>query len=150
MLIYHKYQNKNEESKAYGKWYGRAVINETVGVEDIAKRMQDSCTVKRSDVLAVLSELGTVMGDLMKESKAVKIPYLGTFKLGMSTLGADSPDKFSVRKHVKKVRVLFRPETHVDAQGNYTQELTHAVRLIEDKDYTSPKDEEEQGDIVNP
>ena len=25
-----------------------------------------------------------------------------------------------------------------------------AVRLIEDKDYTSPKDEEEQGDIVNP
>ena len=34
MLIYHKYQNKNEESKAYGKWYGRAVINETVGVEE--------------------------------------------------------------------------------------------------------------------
>ena len=33
------YQNKNEESKAYGKWYGRAVINETVGVEDIAKRI---------------------------------------------------------------------------------------------------------------
>ena len=33
------YQNKNEKSKAYGKWYGRAVINETVGVEDIAKRI---------------------------------------------------------------------------------------------------------------
>ena len=150
-LIYHKYQNKNEDSKAYGKWYARTVINQSVNIEELALKMQDNCTVKRADILAVLSELGPTMTEVLQDSKSVKIPYLGTFKLGISSEGADTPEKFNVRKNIKGVHVLFRPETHVEANGTRSQNMTKGVRLVEDNDYTSPKDEEEQGgDIENP
>lgn len=149
-LIYHKYQNKNEDSKAYGKWYARAVVKETANIEEVALKMQDNCTVKRADILAVLSELGPTITDMLQGSKAVRIPYLGTFKLGISSEGADSPENFTVRKNIRNVHVLFRPEATVDANGKYSQNMTRGVRLMEDTEYTSPKDENQQGDIDNP
>ncbi len=149
-LIYHKYQNKNEDSKAYGKWYARAVIKETVSIEEVALKMQDNCTVKRADILAVLSELGPTITEMLQSSKGVKIPYLGTFKLGISSEGADAPENFTVRKNIKGVHVLFRPESTYDANGKYSHNMTRGVRLMEDTEYTSPKDENQQGDIENP
>jgi predicted histone-like DNA-binding protein len=149
-LIYHKYQNKNEDSKAYGKWYARAVIKETVSIEEVALKMQDNCTVKRADILAVLSELGPTITEMLQSSKGVKIPYLGTFKLGISSEGADAPENFTVRKNIKGVHVLFRAESTYDANGKYSHNMTRGVRLMEDTEYTSPKDENQQGDIENP
>ena len=39
MIYFKKYQNKNEESKAYGKWYARAVNTGTVELDDLAQHM---------------------------------------------------------------------------------------------------------------
>lgn len=147
-LIYQKYQNKNEQSTAYNKWYGRVVINETVGIEQLAARMQDNCTVKRADILAVLSELGPTVRDLLQDSKRVTIPYLGSFKLGISTTGAESPSKFTAKDNVKDIHVIFQPETHVTPDGKRVKELVKDCRLAEDTSYLSPKDEntENNGD----
>ena len=144
-LIYHKYQNKNEDSKAYGKWYARAVVKETANIEEVALKMQDNCTVKRADILAVLSELGPTITDMLQGSKAVRIPYLGTFKLGISSEGADSPENFNVKKNVKRV--------YLKARGTgifLTQNITRGCSLGEMQEYVSPKDENQQGDIDNP
>ena len=148
-LIYQKYQNKNEESKAFGKWYARAIMKGTVGIEELAEKMQDNCTVKRTDILAVLSELGPTMRDIIQDSKRVQIPYLGAFKLGISTSGADTPENFSVRKHVKNVHVIFMPLTKISATGTHEKELAKGVVLTEDNDYVSPTTEEEP-DEQNP
>ncbi len=139
-LIYQKYQNKNEQSTAYNKWYGRVVINETVGIEELAQRMQDNCTVKRADILAVLSELGPTVRDLLQDSKRVTIPYLGAFKLGISTTGAESPSKFTVKDNIKSVHVIFQPETHVTVDGKRVKDLVKDCRLAEAQDYTSPEE----------
>ena len=143
-LIYQKYQNKNMESKAYCKWYGRVVIKGTVGIEELATKMQDNCTVKRADILAVLSELGPTVRDLLQGSYRVNIPYLGNFKLGMSTLGADKPENFSVRTHVKNVHVLYQPETHVTVDGRRVNEMVKDCRLEEDTDYVNPNPKREE------
>lgn len=143
-LIYQKYQNKNEQSTAYNKWYGRVVINETVGIEQLASRMQDNCTVKRADILAVLSELGPTIRDLLQDSKRVSIPYLGAFKLGITTTGAETPKKFTVKENVKGVHVIFQPETHVTVDGKRVKDLVKDCRLAEDQSYLSPEDEEDE------
>jgi predicted histone-like DNA-binding protein len=130
-LLYKKYKNNNSKSKGYGKWYGRAVITETVGIEAVATRMQDNCTVKRADILAVLSELGPTMGDLLKDSKRVQIPYLGHFKLGISTTGETDDKKFNVRDNVKSVHVIFQPETYQVEQGKRVKKLIEGVVVSE-------------------
>ena len=132
-LKYFKYQNKNDKNqKAYLKWYGRAVYDECVDIERIADMMQENCTVKRADILAVLSELGPTMKKFMEESKSVKLPYLGTFKYGISTEGAESESDFTAQ-NVKKVRVLFQPITSCEAGGKTVQEMTRGVRVREYK-----------------
>lgn len=132
-LKYYKYQNKNKKMvNAYQKWYGRVVTGETVGIEEMAEKMQDNCTLKRADILAVLSELGPTMRDLLQDSKRVVLPYLGSFKLGISTVGAESENEFTV-KNIKAVRVLFQPTTRVTATGRRAKDLTDDCRLEEYK-----------------
>jgi len=139
-LKYYKYQNKNKKMvNAYQKWYGRVVINETVGIEEMAAKMQDNCTLKRADILAVLSELGPTMRDLLQDSKRVVLPYLGSFKLGINTVGAESENEFTV-KNIKTVRVMFQPTTHVTATGRRAKDLTDNCRLEEYKNIVPSED----------
>ena len=150
-LIYHKYQNKNEDSKAYGKWYARAVIKETVSIEEVALKMQDNCTVKRADILAVLSELGPTITEMLQSSKGVKIPYLGTFKLGISSEGADAPENFTVRKNIKGVHVLFQPEEDVDkATKKRTKRLLKGLSFAPAASLVNAKEVEERGKDAEP
>lgn len=100
--------------------------------------------MKRADILAVLSELGPTVRDLLQGSYRVNIPYLGNFKLGMSTLGADKPENFSVRTHVKNVHVLYQPETHMTVDGRRVNEMVKDCRLEEDTDYVNPNPKKEE------
>ena len=133
-LFYRKYKNNNSQSEGYGKWYGRPVIVETVEIDAIAQRMQDSCTVKKSDVKAVLEELGPTIKLLLQDSKRVRIPSLGCFKLSMSTLGEADKEKFSAASNIKKVKVLFQPETEeviINGKRRRTYRLTEGVSIVE-------------------
>ena len=132
-LFYRKYQNNNPQNSGYGKWYGRVVITETVDIEYLATKMQDNCTVKRADILAVLSELGPTMSDLLKDSKRVRIPYLGCFKLGIKTTGEEDPEKFNARTNVDNVHVIFQPETKATEAGKMVKVLVEGVSMSEKK-----------------
>ena len=129
-LMYRKYQDNSSNEAKNGKWYARTVINETVEIEQLATKMQDNCTVKRADILAVLSELGPTMRDLLQDSKRVRIPYLGAFKLGISTIGAESEEKFTA-KNVKNVHVVFQPATHTLADGSRVKDFVAECRVME-------------------
>ena len=60
---YRLYRNNISNTGTHRKWYARAVVSRTVGIDEIAARIQDGCTVKRSDVLAVLCELSEAVRD---------------------------------------------------------------------------------------
>ena len=120
-LFIKKYQYNNEQNEnAHGKIFGKAVMVGEVGIEELASEIQDNCTVKRSDVLAVLSELGPTMKKMVQKSYKVRIPYLGTFQLGVKSIGVENWDDYDVKKHCKSIKVKFRPE--------YTIEERHAVK----------------------
>ena len=70
MIFIQKYKNNNQHSSGFGKYYGRVKIVETVGIEKIAQRMQDNCTVKTSDVMAVLNELGPTITQLLQAPRS--------------------------------------------------------------------------------
>lgn len=117
---------------ANGKWYGRAIRVGTVDTADLAEIIQRNCSMKKSDVQAVLTELVEVMTDKLQESYAVKINGLGTFKVGISTKGANTPAEFSVAKNVTGTHINFVPSYTVDlSTGRRTHALLSGVKVAE-------------------
>ena len=110
-------QVTSPNAKGYGKWYPRAVITETVDTDMLAEIMQRNCTVKKADILAVISELIEAMADQLQNSKRVKLNGLGAFKIGIKGEGANSAADFSTSKNIKGLHVLFQPEVKADASG---------------------------------
>ena len=105
------------KAKGYGKWYPRAVITQTVDTEMLAAIMQRNCTLKKADIVAVISELIETMADQLQDSKRVKLNGFGSFKIGIRGEGADSAADFSISKNIKGLHVLFQPEVKTDGSG---------------------------------
>ena len=118
-VLYRLSQNKMEGSKAYGKWYAQAVMTGVVDTNALATIMQRNCTVKKADILAVITELIETMQDQLQDSKRVKLDGFGSFKIGIENEkgGALTAADFSTNKNVKGLHVLFLPEVKTDSTG---------------------------------
>ena len=116
-VLYRLSKVTSPKAKGYGKWYPRAVITETVDTEQLAAIMQRNCTLKKADIVAVISELIETMADQLQDSKRVKLNGFGSFKIGIRGEGADSAADFSTSKHIKGLHVLFQPEVKTDGSG---------------------------------
>ena len=116
-VFYRLSQVTSPKQKGYGKWYPRAVMTNTVDTDALATIMQRNCTVKKSDILAVITELIETMQDQLQDSKRVKLNGFGSFKIGMSSTGAEKASDFDARKHIKGLHVLFMPEVKTDSEG---------------------------------
>lgn len=131
MPVYYRLYQSKRTDKNRGKWMGRAVNTGVVTTSMIAEKIQRNCTVKRSDVLAVLSELVEVMSDELQNSKRVRLDNFGSFKLSVHSKAADAAADFNVRKHISGVHVLFMPETKVDAAGKRQKSFLNGVEVAE-------------------
>lgn len=132
MAVFYKlYQNNKEGASNYGKWYARAVHTGTVTIDDLADEMQANCTVKRADIVAVLSELVETMTTHLQMSHRVKLDRLGTFKMAISTKPADSVKEYNATKNLKNFHVLFQPETKISEGKTRVKSLINGCTLKE-------------------
>ena len=136
-------------AKGYGKWYPRAVMTETVETNELAAIMQRNCTLKRADIIAVISELIETMQDQLQNSKRVKLNGFGSFKIGIKGEGANSAAEFSVGKNVKGLHVLFMPEVKKDGNGQRQKTFISGCSVQEAPkngvDTTKPQDGTDTG-----
>ena len=129
---YKMYQDNRKESKTKGKWFARAIHNGVAETNDLAAVIERNCSMKKSDVQAVLTELTEVMTDMLQRSIRVKLNGLGSFKIGISTRAAESVKEFSLEKNLKNVHVLFQPEVKVDRSNKArTKALLSGMELRE-------------------
>lgn len=135
--MYKTYQMKRtfadgRQDPSNGKWFARAIQLGTVDTNDMASIIQRNCSMKKSDVQAVLTELVEVMTDKLQESYAVKLDGFGIFKIGLVTKGALTQDDFTATKNVVGSRVNFLPSYTVDtATGKRTRALLDGVKAKE-------------------
>lgn len=130
-VFYRLSQVTSPKQKGYGKWYPRAVMTSTVDTDALATIMQRNCTVKKSDILAVISELIETMQDQLQDSKRVKLNGFGTFKISMSSTGAETASEFEARKHIKGLHVLFMPEVKTDSEGQRQKTFITGCSVLE-------------------
>ena len=118
-VLYRLGQNKMKNSSAYGKWFAQAVMTGTVDTDELAEIMQRNCTVKKADIVAVITELIETMQDQLQNSKRVKLKGFGAFKIGIENEpgGAQTAADFSASKNIKGLHVLFQPEVKTDSTG---------------------------------
>ena len=132
-------QNKNTRSTAYGKYFAKAIYDKAfVGTKALADFIQTQASVKRSDVIAVLDELGGAMKHFFELGQKVKLEGIGTFKVGFSSIGAATKDGCGAA-NITNRRVLFLPESErivvgqtVNKKGKIVQKYIVAKTLVKD------------------
>ena len=136
---YIKTQNKNNQSAAYGKYYAQAVYDtKFIGTSELADFIQTQATVKRSDIKAVLDELGAALKHYFELGQKVKLDGIGIFKVGFSSIGVINKDECTAATITTR-RVLFQPEIErivvgqtVNKKGQIVQKFVVAKTLVKD------------------
>ena len=96
------------DKEAPAKYYARAQANGDVSIREMSERIQQSCTVTKADVQAVLVALEDVIIDALKSGEIVRLGDLGTFQIGISGKGAATEEDYS-ESLITKARINFRP-----------------------------------------
>ena len=129
-IIYDVYQNANETSAAYGKFYGRIVHTETLNTRKLAKHIAEHGSVFTQDVVeGVLTKAEACIVEMLFESKKVKLEGLGTFYLMAENKkgGAPSLDKFNPKSTFNGLHIRFLPDSSSDTQLNSKDVLAKAT-----------------------
>ena len=136
---FRKIQNKNDESTAYGKWFATAVYDQRfIETEELAEFIQTQASVKKSDIKAVLDELGGALKHFFELGQKVKLDGIGIFKVGFSSIGTATKDDCGAQTITTR-RVLFQPESKrvvvgqtVNKKGKVVQKFVVAKTLVKD------------------
>ena len=137
---YIKSQNKNSHNaKSYGKYYATAVYdNHFIGTEELADFIQQQASVKKSDIKAVLDELGAAMKHYFELGQKVKLDGIGIMKVGFSSIGVSRIEDCTSATITTR-RVLFQPETErvvvgqeKKSDGSVKQKYVNAITLLKD------------------
>ena len=134
-----KLKNTNDESTAYGKWFATAVYDQRfIETEQLADFIQKQASVKKSDIKAVLDELGDAMKHYFELGQKVKLTGIGIFKVGFSSIGCAVKDDCGAQTITTR-RVLFQPETErvvvgqtMNKKGKIVQKYVIAKPLVKD------------------
>ncbi|MBP3838045.1 MAG: HU family DNA-binding protein [Prevotella sp.] len=125
-IFYYLYQNNREHFLNKGKWYARVIQNSTRSLHDIAGLIQSKTHVKKSDVLAVLTALPTVMDELLSQGHRLRIDGLGTFKVSISSRPAARREDFSTDRHIVGTRIVFQPATRREGRHGKPERIVAA------------------------
>ena len=96
------------EKSAPPRYYAHVQARGDISIREMSERIQQTCTVHKSDVFAVLVALEDVITDALKNGEIVRLGDLGTFQIGISSKGAVTEEDYDVSL-IKKARINFRP-----------------------------------------
>ena len=134
-----KSKNNNMRSNAFGKYFAKAVYDKGfIGTKQLAEFIQTQASVKRSDIVAVLDELGSAMKHFFELGQKVQLDGIGIFKVGFSSIGVEKAEDCGAQ-NITTRRVLFTPETtrvvtgqQRRADGTVKQKYSIAKQLLKD------------------
>ena len=96
------------DKEAAPKYYGHVQASGDIDLREMSERIQQTCTVHKSDVFAVLVALEDVITDALRGGEIVRLGDLGTLQIGISSKGAVTEKDYS-DSLITKTRINFRP-----------------------------------------
>lgn len=116
---------KKVKKKINNKWYPQTVtIGRPIEMDEVCRRIAQMSTASAGDSKAVLTALGSVLGDLMNTGRTVHIEGLGFFYYGCVAEGQGKDTREEVDAScITATRVRFLPEREVQQGGTVTRSL---------------------------
>ena len=153
-----KLKNNNRLNTAsYGKYYATAVYDSHfVETDEIADYIQRQASVKKSDIKAVLQELGEAMKHFFEMGQKIKLEGIGILKVGFSSIGVAKAEDCGASTITTR-RVLFQPETErvvvgqeKKSDGTVKQKYVNAISLLKDVVFEETHDNSMNTESENP
>ena len=102
------------------KFYAQVHTSGDVSMREMCERIEQSCTVTKADVYAVLVAMENVIIDALKGGEIVRLGDLGTLRVSLSSKGALTEKEYNTSLITRK-RILFRAGTVLsEAMANLT------------------------------
>ena len=109
-----------------------------MGTEELSDFIQRQASVKKSDIKAVLQELGEAFKHFFEMGQKIKLDGIGIFKVGFSSIGVTKLEDCGAQTITTR-RVLFQPETtrvvvgqQKTEQGTVKQKYVNAITMLKD------------------
>ena len=90
------------------KFYAQVKLSGDVSLREMCERIQQSCTVTKADVHAVLVAMEDVIVDALKGGEIIRLGDLGTQRVSLSSKGALTEKEYT-SSLITKSRIIFRP-----------------------------------------
>ena len=129
------------DKEAAPKYYAHVQANGDTNLREMSERIQQTCTVHKSDVFAVLVALEDVITEALKNGEIVRLGDLGTLQIGISSKGAVSEEEYD-DSLIKQARINFRPGS---ALVGILSNLTFARVKVKSSKADKENSEEEEG-----
>lgn len=117
------YVRQDNRRNGTGLWYAKAYIRGTLTFDQIAQQIQNNCSMKKSDVIAYLTELIEVMQQKLTQGYKVQLGDIGYFSVGLTTLGALSAEKWNAKEYLKSKHVVFKTVNVKEGDHAYTRAI---------------------------
>lgn len=128
------------------KYYAQAQASGDVSLREMSERIQQTCTVTKADVYAVLVSMEDVITEALKSGEIVRLGDLGTFQIGLSGKGALTEAEYD-SSLIQKARINFRPGTalaSVLTSLSYAKVNKKRASVVEDAEGTENTEGEEE------
>ena len=107
-LTYSVVERKDPQNpEVAGKFYAQAQARGEAGIRELSQRIQQSCTVTRADVMAVLIALEDVVADSLANGEIVRLGELGSLQVSLKGKGVDTAEDYHDGL-IEKGRIIFR------------------------------------------
>ena len=119
-----------------------------ITTRQLADFIQTQASVKRSDCIAVLDELGFALRHFIGLGEKVKIENVGIFKCGVRNKRGGFEDAKDLTASTLSPRILFQPEYTTSTQNGVTRAavaMLGDITFEEATDYEAPKEEKPAG-----
>ena len=132
MIRYKIYQNQQQKGLNAGKWFARAVSDETFDLAKLAEHMSKHNSPYSGGVIkGVLSDMVDCIKELLLDGKCVKIDDLAIFGVGIRSKAADTLEDFSLEKNITGMRLKARATGNLSTTNlKLDSQLKQAGRII--------------------
>lgn len=122
-------RNNIKRSSSYGKYFAKTVSQGDINLHDLAEEASRNCTLRESDVIAVITELEDMMRHRLADGHTIVLNGIGRFSLRVESDGVDDPKLFRFKKHIRRVICRFLPASHRNADGTLTYNFSEDVKV---------------------
>lgn len=92
------------------RYYASPQVSDNVSMNEFCRHIASHGSVySRADVQSVLSQAVDCLREMLLDGKQVSLGDLGSFRIGLSSMGTVTPEDFNPLHHIKSVHVNWSP-----------------------------------------